>query len=172
MPLILEIHVTGQEKIQLMLEGLALRARDLSPVWGYIANEFSALEARQFDLEGGLGTPWPALSPSYAAWKAKRYPGRPMMVLTGALFSSLVHGGPGHIDRRTPDTLTLGTNLKNPKSGYNYGLVHQVKGVQGKIRKTIVVPDAVAERWAKLIQTYVTGGDLAQVTQRTSLFGG
>lgn len=31
------------------------------------------------------GSPWPDLSPSYKSWKAEFYPGRPMMVLTGAM---------------------------------------------------------------------------------------
>lgn len=171
MPLTLEIQVTGEQQIQLMLEGVAIRCRDLGPVWGRIAHDFDELEARQFDTEGGLGQRWPALSPSYAAWKAENYPGRKIMVLTGALHSSLAERGPGHIDRRTSDTLELGTSVTNER-GINYGLIHQTKGVGGKIRKTIVIPDSAQQRWADMIGTYVVGGDVLQAMQRFSLFGG
>lgn len=172
MSITLDIKVTGEKQVQSLLNAVSLRARDLRPVWRHIANDFSALEARQFDTEGGLGKPWPALSPAYAAWKSKHYPGRSMMVLSGDLFSSLVHGGRGHIDRRKRLSLELGTRLKSKKSGYNYGLVHQTRGVGGKVRKTIVVPQSVQHRWAAMVETYLAGGDVFQMMQQFPLFGG
>ena len=71
-----------------------------------------ARHAELFDLSGGLGddaldtaiegverffdaqtapdgTPWPALSPGYANWKTKHFPGEPMGVLEGHLRSEL-----------------------------------------------------------------------------------
>src|SRR4051794_23366598 len=35
-----------------------------------------------------IGHPWPALSPSYATWKAEQYPGRPPLVREGTLVNS------------------------------------------------------------------------------------
>lgn len=32
-----------------------------------------------------IGEPWPALNPSYAAWKARRFPGRPPLVRSGEM---------------------------------------------------------------------------------------
>jgi hypothetical protein len=169
--LTLTIQVTGEQQIRLMLEGVAVRCRDLRPVWGHIATDFDAMEARQFATEGGLGERWASLSPAYAAWKSRNYPGKKIMELTGALRSSLAERGPGHIDRRAPDTLELGTSVTN-KRGVNYGLVHQTKGVGGKIRKTIVVPETAQQRWLQMIGVYLTGGNVFQMMQRVSLFGG
>lgn len=172
MAVTLTLQVTGDQQIRLMLESAALRCRDLRPAWGHIANDFDVMEARQFATEGGLGERWASLSPAYAAWKSQHYPGKKIMELTGALRTSLAERGAGHIDRRAPDTLELGTELTNPKSGYNYGLVHQTKGVGGKIRKTIVVPETAQQRWVSMIGTYLVGGDVLQMMQRVSLFGG
>lgn len=175
MPLTLEIQVTGEQQIQLMLESVSIRCRDLRPAWGRIAHDFDELEARQFDTEGGLGQRWPALSPAYAAWKAEHYPGKKIMERTGVLRASLADRWTGHVDRRTEDTLELGTSVTN-KRGVNYGLVHQTKGVGGKVRKTIVVPDSAQQRWAEIISTYIVYGDIPQQMQQTmqkfSLFGG
>lgn len=38
-----------------------------------------------------IGEPWPALNPSYAAWKAKYWPGRPPLVQTGLMQQSFRH---------------------------------------------------------------------------------
>lgn len=49
----------------------------------------------QFASEGahGLGGRWQPLNPDYAAWKDEHYPGRPMLVRTGAMRDAyLVHG--------------------------------------------------------------------------------
>lgn len=40
---------------------------------------------RNFQSEGGGAGGWAPLNPSYDAWKQANYPGRPMLVLTGAM---------------------------------------------------------------------------------------
>jgi len=52
---------------------------------------FEAAQARQFDAEGGgpVAGSWAELSDVYAAWKAKRYPGQPILVARGDLRDAL-----------------------------------------------------------------------------------
>ena len=35
-----------------------------------------------------IGEPWPTLNPSYAAWKARMFPGRPPLVMSGEMMRS------------------------------------------------------------------------------------
>jgi len=53
------------------------------------------IESHEKDLfrsGGGAGKhgKWPSLNPKYAAWKSKRYPGKPIMVLTDRTILSLI----------------------------------------------------------------------------------
>lgn len=43
-----------------------------------------------FDKEQGPDGKWPALSPSYKKWKARKYPGRPKLVLSSRLRQSFL----------------------------------------------------------------------------------
>ena len=56
----------------------------LSPV-------FEAAERRQFDAQGNgpVAGNWAALSDVYAEWKAKKFPGQPILVATGGLRAGL-----------------------------------------------------------------------------------
>lgn len=75
---------------------------------------------RDFVLEGGnSGASWAPLSPLYAAWKAKQFPGRGILVRSGALKASLASsGGPGAVFRTTPTALEIGTSVP-------YAMFHQ-----------------------------------------------
>lgn len=52
---------------------------------------FEAAEKRQFDAQGSgpVAGAWAQLSDVYAAWKAKKYPGQPILVATGGLREAL-----------------------------------------------------------------------------------
>lgn len=59
-----------------------------------------------FTSRGGVyGSGWPALNPSYAAWKAKVWPGRPPLVRTGLMQRSFKH-------KSTPLTVSLWNEAK------------------------------------------------------------
>ena len=73
-----------------------------------------------FVSEGGSsGESWMALSPRYAAWKAAHYPGRGILVRSGALKASLLSpSADGAVFEPGPTSLTVGTNVP-------YGIYHQ-----------------------------------------------
>lgn len=86
--------------------------------------------AKQF-ATGGSGPemgPWAPLSPSYAAWKAKHYPGAPLLVRKGALRAALTDSGaPGARRDISDDSLAFGT------SGIPYASAHQSGSVAGHL---------------------------------------
>jgi phage gpG-like protein len=72
---------------------------------------FEAHEAQQFDEEGaGPSGKWAPLSPGYAAWKAKRYPNKPIMQRSGALHDALTSSSSSFARRVfSNDTFDFGT---------------------------------------------------------------
>lgn len=60
-------------------------------VFPLLPGVFEAAEQRQFDAEGAgpVVGPWAPLSAMYAEWKAKRFPGQPILVATEALRDGL-----------------------------------------------------------------------------------
>lgn len=108
---------------------------ELGTIRNGVDQRFREFIRRLFATEGASsGRGWPALSPAYAAWKRRHYPGRKIMVLTGRLRRSLTERGHAeHVARfgREPEPFVQvgtaveyaafhapappgGPNLKNP----------------------------------------------------------
>ncbi|MCX7844361.1 MAG: phage virion morphogenesis protein [Candidatus Bipolaricaulota bacterium] len=160
---IFEISIAGELQVRRLIEGVIHRGQDLRPVWACIARDFHEVETRQFATEGGLGRPWPPLSPAYAAWKAKHYPGAPILVRTGRLRASLVGSTRDTVEVMEPHMLRIGTRVP-------YALYHQTGTSRMPPRPPIVIPEAAKDRWVRLIHAYLKDGDLTAVAARTSLF--
>ena len=115
-------------EIQARFEQWADLIDDFGPVFDDVVKLFRKHERDQFRKQGKqTGPRWPKLSPKYAAWKRKHFPGRPILVRTGALRDALVKGGPGSIGgrkgRRTPTSWELGVS-PGTKMG-EYAAAHQ-----------------------------------------------
>lgn len=85
---------------------------DFRSVWPNVAKEFYAIEAGQFGSEGAKGASgkWAALSPAYAKYKAKAFPGLPILRATESLFDSLTSpDAAASIFRVEQDAMTIGT---------------------------------------------------------------
>ena len=82
---------------------------DWSAAWRDVIKLFRHHEGRHFRTEGkSTGKVWDDLSPPYAAWKEKRFPGRPILVLRGTLRGALVKGGLGSIEQVTKTSMVVG----------------------------------------------------------------
>ena len=107
------IVLEGDERVIRSLDRVRRRLNDLRWLFGTLTELFVAKERNWFDSEA-KGT-WPALSPAYARWKAVAYPGRPIMVRTGDLRSTLTSGKA--VLAKTDDSLFLGTSV--PYAAYH-----------------------------------------------------
>lgn len=68
------------------LRGLAVALTDLRPFWPTARPVVVGWFRSQYDSQGAWsGDPWAPLSARYAAWKRRAHPGRPLLVLTGAM---------------------------------------------------------------------------------------
>lgn len=161
-----EISVLGEKQVSRIFEGLDLRVADLRPVWQIIAEDFRKIERRQFETEGGLWrSGWPALSPEYATWKARHYPGKKILELTGRLKASLTGKGPGSVeDLSHPDWMKIGTAVP-------YAIYHQTGTRRMPARPPLVIPEGAKKRWIKAIHAYIKGGDVLEaIGPWTSIF--
>ena len=88
----------------------AASMKDLRAPLAAIGKLHRAEEAVLFDAEGSGR--WRPLTAEYAAQKAQKAPGRPTLVLSGALRRSLVKGGPTAVLRVGRTGLVVGTRLQ------------------------------------------------------------
>lgn len=140
-------ELIGRKKVVKVLSFLKHKVKDLSPAFRKIGDNFREIEKKMF-VRGGRPRKWKALDPVYAAWKAKNYPGRPTMILTGDLMRSLISLGGEHIQNILPQELTIGTS--NPKGDWH----HNGKGNLPK-RRLISPTPADTTNWTTIIKNFI-----------------
>lgn len=149
----LQFAVLGEQLVDRTLADVADAVGDWRPAFEVLRGRFLELERRQFATEGGYSGGWAPLSPAYAAWKAKRYPGKPILRRTDDLFlfRSLTVGP--EIAIIEPQRLTLGTAVR-------YAGFHQdPQGGRLPRRPPVALPAGERDEWVKVLQSYaVTGG--------------
>jgi len=156
-PFVLEFAFDGDVQIMTGLSRFGEYARDLRPAFREISADFKQVTAATFAAQG---PGWPPLNPRYAAWKARHYPGRPLLVRTGALQSAAT-GGSGYVERLEPLVMQLGVNVR-------YAHFHQQGTGRMPARKLVDFREdpAVQRRWAKIIQRH-----LVRESRRAGLSG-
>lgn len=89
----IQITVTGDKELIAKLNRLSAGGLDLEDSMdssGRFLTRFFSGEV--FASRGRvINEPWPALNSSYAAWKARQFPGRPPLVKTGEMMRSFKH---------------------------------------------------------------------------------
>lgn len=128
----------NDDGLSVRLQGLQDAVQDLSPVWqGPVHKIFTTMMRAQFDKQGAYGgEQWTPLSPQYAAWKAKRAPGKPLMELWGYLRGSLINEGEGaawHVFRHGPSWAEYGTRI-------NYAATHHFGDDSRNIPRRQLIP--------------------------------
>lgn len=131
----LKLTVDGLPQFTQALDFVSNAIKDFKRPFSEVEQLFYQIEAKQFASQGARATAWRPLSAAYAKWKARHYPGQPILQLTGALRRALTGRGAGGIRIMTPTDLTLGTNLI-------YGLPHQ----RGRGRMPARPPIELTER--------------------------
>lgn len=85
---VIEINTIGDERFVRGFNRYAEDVQDWRPAFERIYENFLDIERRTFRAQG-YPARWKRLSPAYAAWKAKHYPGKPILQKTGRLMRSL-----------------------------------------------------------------------------------
>lgn len=84
------IEVTGVQNLQAKLGRLERTLMDWSDAMASIGKAYKAYYSSvPFASRGTIyGGKWPDLNPTYKSWKARKFPGRPMLVRTGKMMDS------------------------------------------------------------------------------------
>jgi phage gpG-like protein len=143
----ISIELQGKKKVSGILSRLAGHVRDLRPAFKQIGMNFREMEKKTFEKQGSPQQ-WRVLSPTYAAWKAKNHPGKPIMVLQGDLKKSLVSAGGDHIERIKRMEAEYGT--KDPKGDW-----HQRGAGKLPVRKVISPTASDKTEWINIIRSFI-----------------
>jgi len=127
----LSITIDGERQVRLGVTRITKQVDDLRGLWKRWQLAFFAAEIDLF-----AASPWEAISPAYAAWKAKHYPGRGVLRASGALMQSLVGKGSGHVYKATKRAMEIGTGVTS-EGGAPYPLYHQLGAGHNPVRKPI-----------------------------------
>jgi phage gpG-like protein len=94
-------------------------------------------------------TRWQDLSPSYAKWKARHYPGRKILERTGRMRTSLtLRGGMDSVYMLSPSALAVGTLVP-------YAMYHQTGTKRMPMRKIIELTAEQKKRWVQILHRYM-----------------
>lgn len=140
----------GEEQVDRTIVRMIDAATDARPAWEAMADSFQQAEARQFRTEGLYGSGgWAPLSPRYAAWKARHYPGATILVRTGDLRDSLTRR-PFGVEVILPRRAIFGSDVR-------YGGFHQ-RGDGVPRRRPVELPESLRRRWVKILQRFLVTG--------------
>lgn len=141
----------GEAQVDRVLGTMVARVKNAEPVFDALGDRLARAEARQFDSEGKYGSGgWVALSPAYGAWKARHYPGKPILEATGLLRESLTER-PFGVDVVEAKFAIFG-------SGVPYGAYHQAGGNRLPRRRPLELPESERRMWAKTMQRWLQDG--------------
>jgi phage gpG-like protein len=123
---------------------------DLTPLWDKLADALRDSTRRNFATEGASsGARWHPLSPRYGTWKAKHYPGQPILQRSGVMMESLVNDGHGSIYERRPAAMAWGTSVP-------YAKYHQTGTTRGLPARPIIrLTDADQDDMTKLVHRHL-----------------
>lgn len=78
-------EIEGEKQLVRRLRGIEAGLKDWSPAFQQTASELKAIFSNDvFQSEGrAISAPWQPLKPSYAAQKARKYPGKGILEATG-----------------------------------------------------------------------------------------
>lgn len=152
----LTFGILGERQVDRTLAGIESNVEDWSPAFGTLRDRFLVLERHQFTSGGGYSGTWTPLSPRYAAWKARHYPGKPIMRRTDELYRSLTVGPQINIVHK--DAMRLGTAVPHAR-------FHQNPTVPGRPprRRVVELPEGERREWAKVLQSFAVTGHLTGV---------
>lgn len=87
------IKVQGGDELASRMRKFGNSVLDLSDSMEQIGNYFDDFFSGQVFASRGqvIGEPWARLDDSYAAWKARKFPGRPPLIRTGLMQRSFKH---------------------------------------------------------------------------------
>lgn len=113
----IESQIRGENKTGVVgLNRFPAKIHDMRPAWASVEGSVRIAFLEAFDQEGNGSGRWLPLSKRYGEWKARHFPGKKILQLTGRLRGSLVSGGHSDsITRKTKNYLFIGSKVPYAK---------------------------------------------------------
>lgn len=113
----LRFTIAGEEQYARRFDVLADEVTHLKEPLSRISKRLTQTVGEQFLTEGshGGGGRWAPLNPDYERWKDETYPGRPMLVRTGAMRAAFLADGEREL---TQSRLTWGVDTQRDSEGH------------------------------------------------------
>ena len=156
----LRFDVVGDVQLSRLLDRVSSDLSNMRPAWDLIHTNFLRGEQGTFALEGAFGgkPKWEPLSPKYELWKDQRYPGQPILVLTGALRASLTQASdPDHVYDATDSGMSVGTKKRTPGGRWNLGLLHQKGTRRMPARPPLILTEQQKNEWVGIMHDWLWG---------------
>jgi len=162
----IDTNAVAQIGLRRYLRTMDGRSQELYPVWDKVLNIIYEAEQRLFEREGRTSEhgKWEKLSPRYAAWKKKHYPGMPILTLTGRFNGSMTDPSGRHADIRERQTLTWGSAYE-VSGGYDLGGIHAEGHENMPAREPIRVTQRNVDDIANTVVDYILDFDLSRPRQ-------
>lgn len=148
MPAEFTFTVDGDEQINRQLSRFGDDVKDFSSFFRQVSERLQRASKELFDAQG---RGWAPLSPAYAEWKAKHYPGKTILRRTDALYNSLAGRGRGHVEEIHPLQMRWGTEIP-------YARFHQRGTSKMPQRRVIDLVEREKVQIMKDLQYYVVKG--------------
>jgi phage gpG-like protein len=142
----LTMEVAGEQQLSRGFSRLADNISDATEPFEESADDFKKVEEKWFESEGNGA--WQPLSPNYATWKDRNYPGTKILERAGLLRESLAGSNPWTIRDIQPLQMKLGTTI-------NYAGRHQTGKGRLPQRKVIDLQEEDKTRWVKIFQKWL-----------------
>jgi hypothetical protein len=151
-----------------ILTGLATRAKDLTVPFTEMGRMLIKDIGGQFLTQGHwAGTPWAQLSDPYRRWKEERYPGRPILVRTGAMRANMLnaklalHITPDRLIYTPPErTATIHDEKKDASRTYNLAEIayfQQVGAGHNRVRPMVAIPIVELRDYDRVLIAWLNG---------------
>jgi hypothetical protein len=142
------------------MESWARLVDDFGPAWSSATKLIHRHNARTFQTRGaGTGDRkrWGVLTPRYKAWKARRFPGRGLLVRTNALRSALTGRGSGSRVEQTKSSLEVGARGEVSEIGgyHQTGTKHMIARPPVKFGRDVRQKDSLAYVVSQMLQTVI-----------------
>jgi len=137
----LNIETTGTQKFARAFNSYVEDIRDFRPWFDMVKIDLGKMVKKNIDA-GGEPETFKPLSEDYAKWKSRKYPGNPILVLTGALRDAFTNGTDKTVNEQTNTRAEFGTTLGYAEHQFRAG------------RKIVQLTDADRERWVQMLQVW------------------
>lgn len=144
------VDVFGDKQLDRQMLKYQTLMGDLAPAFEVLAEDFLAINTRQFDSEGGNSGHWAPLAPSTVK---KRGAAHPILNEHGDLRASLTKAdAKGAVRTVEPHELFVGTDI-------DYAQYHQTGTSRMPRRRPVEFTGADRNRWVKTLQRFIETGE-------------